>query len=185
MLLFLLSLLEGDPEGSQKVEYIYNHFHDDMVRLAQIRLSLYRIPPSEWDAEDIVQESFLRITKYIHCFDLSLGDERIKSYTLMVVINVIRDVAKKRKPTDNIDDHEFELFDDSSDFIEEFRQKEEYNRVVDAIEHLSDIYRIVFTYRYMQGISVREMAVILGIPQKTVETRLTRGKAQLKELLEK
>ena len=45
--------------------YIYSHFHDDMIRLAKSRLKNAGYCNYELEAEEVVQESFIKIIKYI------------------------------------------------------------------------------------------------------------------------
>ena len=59
-------------------------YHDDMIRFAKGRLKQKRIPSYEIDAEDAVQNSFVKIIKYIDMINLS-APEKIKSYVYVAV----------------------------------------------------------------------------------------------------
>jgi RNA polymerase sigma-70 factor (ECF subfamily) len=57
----------------------------------------------------------------------------------------------------------------------------EYGRAAAALDRLSPELRAVLQATVLDGLSTREAAALLGIPQGTVKTRLMRAKAQLRE----
>ena len=71
MLQFLLSI--ADEKDHAKIEYLYNRYHEDMIRFARYRLRQKKMPNYELDAEDAVQNAFLKITKYIDKVDFTRG----------------------------------------------------------------------------------------------------------------
>ena len=56
---------------------------------------------------------------------------------------------------------------------------ERYEKVVKAIEKLDEKYSLTLLYRYNENMSVGEIATLMGVPEKTVYTRLERGKKLL------
>ena len=63
--------------------------------------------------------------------------------------------------------------------------EEEENRVIAAIEKLDDKYRYTLMFRYTQEMGVPQIAELMGVSEKTVYTRLGRGKKLLLEQLRK
>ena len=63
MLQFLLTLT--DESNHSKIEYIYNTCHDYMMRYAISRFQALGRTNFMYDAEDAVQNAFMRITRYI------------------------------------------------------------------------------------------------------------------------
>jgi RNA polymerase sigma-70 factor (ECF subfamily) len=55
--------------------------------------------------------------------------------------------------------------------------------VLRAFAHVEPLYQATLSLFYVEEMSYREMADILGVPIGTVQSRLSRGKAQLRELL--
>ena len=63
MLIFLLSI--SDKSVAANVERLYRDYYEDLLRFAQGRLKQSGIKNYEIDAEDAVQNAFVKITKYI------------------------------------------------------------------------------------------------------------------------
>ena len=55
--------------------------------------------------------------------------------------------------------------------------------ILEALRHLDPIYRAPITLFYLQDLSYREIAEVLGVPAGTVMSRLARGKAELRKRL--
>lgn len=61
MLQFLLSI--SDESNHSKIEYLYNRYQKEMMRVAKSRLKQLGMPNYEIDAEDVVQNAFVKIAK--------------------------------------------------------------------------------------------------------------------------
>ena len=179
MLAFLLSL--ADEKDHAKIEYLYNHFHDDMLRLAKSRLHRMGLPNYELDAEDAVQSAFMKITKYIHKVNFDAGEKALRAYVLKIVVNEANDVASDHRTFDDILDYSERLED--GDFFGELRIHSRCADVVEAIKRIDERYSIPFSLRYGDEMTVPEIAALLGLPEKTVYTRLERAKKLLLEEL--
>lgn len=59
-----------------------------------------------------------------------------------------------------------------------------YKRLVDEVGKLDSIYRDALTYRLVFEYSTEEISDLLGLPMRTVETRIYRGRKLLRERLE-
>lgn len=178
MLSFLLSTNESNHS---KIIYLYNTYHDDMIKFAKYRLKKSGLPNYELDAEDVVQNAFVKISKYINSVNFDACEKEIKSYVLSVVANETKNMVNEYTYFDGIDSHAEELSDE--DFFERIRIKETYHRVIDQIKHMDEKYSITLLYYYCEDMSVKEISGLMGISEKTVYTRITRGKRLLLELL--
>lgn len=178
MLCFLLSL--ADESQHAKIEYMYFTHHKDMLKYAKYRLKLCEDPNCELDAEDVVQNAFVKISKYIHAIDFTLSEKELRSYAYTIVANEVYNFLNEQIAFEEIDD----TFPDE-DFFEALRIKERYCKVVSIIEKMDERYSIVLLYRYREEMSVKDIASLLGIAEKTIYTRLERGKRLLLQLLEK
>lgn len=145
-----------------------------IVRVAQTYSSMllkaaYTILRSTADAEDAVQETFLKlITKRPEFSDR----EHEKAWLLRVVINTSRNMikasAKKDRP---LDESAFYTQDEASD-------------ILGAVLSLDPKYSTIVHLYYYEGYSIKEIADILKRPSATVGTRLARARMMLKSILE-
>ena len=179
MLYFLFII--SDEKDHSKIEYIYNNFHDDMICFAKYRLKKAGLPNYELDAEDAVQSAFLKITKYIHAINLDVSKNELKTYVLTIVSNEVSNIRSDYTYFEDIEDYIEEIPD--NEFYESLRINERYEKVVSVVKKLDDKYSIVLLYKYWKNMSVSQIAEIMGLPEKTVYTRLERGKRLLLEQL--
>ena len=181
MLHYLLLITEDDH--IPQIEYLYNRFHDEMMRLGKSQLRNAGDNNYLYDAEDVVQASFVKISKYIKSIDFSKSDQELKTYVFRILTNEVNNFLSDRDECDNIEDHLGVLSDE--DFFERVKIEEEYNEVVQAIKALDDKYSTVMMCRYYDEMEVKDVAELMGLTEKTIYTRLDRGKKLLLVQLER
>ena len=135
----------------------------------------------KYDAEDAVQNAFMKITKYIDKIDFSRSEKDVKNYCFTILSNEIRKVLSDNQ--ENFEINEEFCFEEEYNFVEELELKENYNQVVKAIEELDEKYSTTLYLFYYQEMTVNEIAKMMGISAKTVYTRLARGKKLLLDSL--
>lgn len=177
MLQFLLSI--ADEKDHAKIEYLYNRYHEDMIRFARYRLRKKKMPNYELDAEDAVQNAFLKITKYIDKVDFTVGDKGLRAYVLKIVSNEVSGIVSDYIYFDDIDEYSNTL--EYGDFFEQMRIQERYDEVVEEIDRLDEKYSIPLSLRYGEEMETKEIAHLMGLPEKTVYTRISRAKKLLVE----
>ena len=181
MLLFLYTLV--DPEDQAGIEYIYRTYHDDMIRLAKSRLKRADDPNYALDAEDAVQNAYVKITKYIKKINLQATDRELKAYLLSIVAHEVTNLLKEYTYFEDIDDYTGISEEDEARILANINER--YEEVVQAIRSMDDKYSLTLLYRLRDEMTVSEIAEFMGIPEKTVYTRLARGKKMLYEILSK
>lgn len=136
----------------------------------------------EQDAEDIVQESFLRAYKYFTSYQG--GNSR--SWLLTIVRNVCYTWLQQSRAQGQVVDliDEISSDDAGSDDLETLAQiQTDHKLVVDALEKLPAEYRELIVLRELEEMSYKEIALIAGIPIGTVMSRLARARQRLKTCL--
>ena len=179
MLQFLLTLTDESNHG--KVEQLYKKYHDYFMKCAVTKFKSLGRTNCVFDAEDAVQNTFMKITRYIDNIDFSRGEQDVKNYCLAILSNEILNVLKDNKKFFEISE-EF-CFEDEYNFIEELELRENYNQVVKAIEDLDEKYSTTLYLVFCKEMTVNEIADMMGISTKTVYTRLARGKKLLLDSL--
>ena len=126
------------------------------------------------DAEDAVQEAICTA----FASRGSLRDvQRFKPWILRILTNKCYDLCRKRRPTVDLDELSDRLPSDSPDHDQRLT-------LWQAVLSLNDELRVTVTLFYYEGLSVREIGQVLGISEAAVKTRLSRGRARLRLLLE-
>jgi len=134
------------------------------------------------DAEDIVQESFLRAQKYFASFQG--GNSR--AWLLSIVRNTcytwLNQNQMQRKTTDLLDEIASDEMDQSNPEYS-LQIKTDRESVALALEKLPVEYRELIVLRELEEMSYKEIALIAGIPIGTVMSRLARARERLKTCL--
>ena len=175
MLLFLISLV--DSEDVPKIEYIYRRHHEEMMRIVKERLKNAGIESYETDAEDVVQNAFLKICKYVKRIKFEVGETKLRAYVLSIAANESSDFISDYRRVESLGEEHCDFSD--KDFFASLSVKEDYERIVRAIGKLDEKYSLTLLYRYSNGMSVKDIASLMGISEKTVYSRLSRGKKLL------
>jgi RNA polymerase sigma-70 factor, ECF subfamily len=143
---------------------------------------------NDHDAEDVVQEAFMRAMRY---FDrMRDGDSR--PWLLAIVRNTCYTWLEKNRPADlvsmdDMDSFALDALDQPSGAASpEVILLQSANRklVNQALEELAVGYREVIVMREIEDMSYKEIASVAGIPMGTVMSRLARGRELLKRAIE-
>jgi RNA polymerase sigma-70 factor (ECF subfamily) len=131
------------------------------------------------DAEDVVQETFIRALRAMAGFDSS---RPISPWLLEIAANRCRTALgrRTRQPAVALADRAKELTDPRGEHADPFDLAGELER---AIEGLRPEYRLVFVLFHSQHLSYDEIADIVTRPVGTVKTWLHRARAQLADEL--
>ena len=129
---------------------------------------------NDQDAEDIVQDSFLKAYKAQESFRGS--DSRV--WMLSIVRNTALDFLRryKTRATVSLGDQIHEPEDQAADPERGLLENTRREQVREAISHLEPEFREVIVLREMEGLSYKEIASVLSIPMGTVMSRLSRAR---------
>lgn len=181
MLSFILSVT---PKAYRNwIAELYEKYHDDMLRIARVRLRMVDDPNPEYNAEDIVQNAFLKIIETCETIDLNASEKFIRSYVVSITISEVYRFVERMKYYDSIDEDVEDP--DESHILEDIISEEGYNEIVEAIKSLDEKYSITLYYYYVNDYTCTDIARMLGVPRNTVASRIVRGKARLIEKLNK
>ena len=135
-----------------------------LLRLAAARL------PSVADAEDAVQEVFLKLLDARPVFR---DAEHEKAWLIRATLHRAADIRRKRAREAPLDA-----------LVEVGTPMEEpETRILSAVRALPEKYGGVIHLYYYEGYSIKEIAKLLGLPTATVGTRLARGRERLRQIL--
>ena len=137
--------------------------HRDML----YRVS-YTVLHNSEDCADALQESLLKAWQRL---DTLRDDERFRGWMTRIVVNTSRDLLRRRKIR-------------TEELSEELAAPQPEDAHLDeALRRLDERLRLPITLHYLEGMSVKEIADALRLPQGTVKNRMHRGRVRLSEIL--
>lgn len=173
----IANYLEGDTEA---LAILVEHNLKLVYRYA------FRITRDVEDAQDITQETFVKLWRNIRKFDL---DKNFHTWLLSIAHNTAIDLMRKRK------DFVFSDFDnETGDFSETiadpaplpaeiFERAEKKKLLDDALGQISPTYREILTLYYEEDLTFAEIGTILNKPLNTVKSQHRRALSALKKIL--
>jgi RNA polymerase sigma-70 factor (ECF subfamily) len=163
---------------------LVNHYERKIYRLAK------HITQNEEDAEDVLQETFLKAYEHLDTFQ---GNSKFYTWIVRIGVNEALMKLRKRKgdrtvpldqPVDTGEEmvaREIAVWEDNP---EERYSREEMREILDtAVESLKPDFRTVFVLRDIEELSTEETAEALGISVPAVKSRLLRARLALREKL--
>ncbi|RLD14502.1 RNA polymerase subunit sigma-24 [candidate division KSB1 bacterium] len=149
---------------------------------------VYRFVGEREEAEDIVQETFLRLFKNKHYYR---EIAKFSTWIYTIAGNLAKTELRRRKRRKLLSISNFMSSDKDYDIPDEDSNPErEANTVITdkiiqkAIDKLSPKFKQVILLRDVQGFSYEEIAEIVGIPLGTVKSRVNRARLKLQEDLQ-
>lgn len=177
---------ESLPE-SRKYEIFEQEFEPHMESLYNFA---YNLVYNEQDAQDLVQEAFMRAYRSIEKYHEGTN-AKAWLFTILknAFINNYRKASKRpnKVELEEVTGHNNEEdtpYSSQVDMREEIFQKMMGDEVSIAINSLDDNSRAVILLRDVEGFTYEEIASIMDIPTGTVRSRLHRSRNRLKELLQ-
>lgn len=130
-------------------------------------------------AKDLTQETFARTWQYI-----SHGKEvaSLKSFLYKVANNLVIDEYRKRKEF-SLDALQSKGFDVENKDAQNIMRDVENNHILRAVRYLSKDHRDIIVMRYVNDLSIKEIAEIIGQSENVVSVRLNRGLKEVRKLL--
>jgi len=142
------------------------------------------------DAEDVLQETFIKAYKALTNFD---GRSSPSTWLYRIATNEALMVLRKRKQpfvsidepleTTGIEQEPLQITDWCCLPEDELMSREAQAYMNEAVEELPPNLRVVFLLRDIEGLSTKETAEVLDLSETAVKTRLSRARLRLREML--
>jgi RNA polymerase sigma-70 factor (ECF subfamily) len=176
------ALKTGDREAFAKLVEITS---------AQIYRMTLRILGDEQDAEDVLQETYIKALNSLPGFE---GRASLTTWLYRIAVNEALMLLRKRKPLAfSVDENASFDAEAESEGMEiadfcclpegEFLSSESHRFLDQAVLNLPDNLRIVFVMRDQEGLSIQETAEALDLSENNVKTRLLRARLRLRQEL--
>jgi len=153
-------------------EALYNRFSPRMLGVC------YRFAKNREDAEDMLQEGFIKVFTQMHQYR---NEGALEGWIRRIVVHTCINVLKKNKKfSDSVDIIHATSLHVKEDMIPSIMQAKQ---VVECIRILPMGYRTVLNLYAIEGFSHKEIANLLDIEESTSRSQYTRAKAMLEEIL--
>ncbi len=178
----------------KRIKQVLKGDHDafgEIVELYKDRIFwlCYRMLGNRHEAEDISQEAFVRAYVNIESFKMN---RKFSTWLYRIATNLCIDRIRKKKP-DFFLDAEIDGTEGLTLYSQLATEEKGPDVAVETLElqeivqreilRLSDKYRAVIVLRYIDDLSLKEIAEVLEMPLGTVKTRLHRGREALRKQL--
>lgn len=172
-------------EFKKKNKEVFIEIYD--ILIDQIYRFIYFKVSNEEDAKDLTSSVFLKCWNHIQ--ENSISDPKtLKPLLYKIARNVVIDHYRKNsnKNIVSLDQAEFtlDLPDDKQDQIREFEIKDAYLKLIERMEELKDEYREIIVLKYVEELSVAEIAKILDKSKNNIRVLAHRALKSLKEITE-
>ena len=165
----------------QNVEYfacLFEKYEKKLIHYI-LRISSFSLE----EADDVLQEAFLKIWKNLNKFDSSL---RFSSWAYRIVHNTTMSNWKKSKSYGkdqhaNIDDELFKNMLPANDFMEELYKGNKDMEIRKILNELPKKYSDVLVLKFLEEKNYNEISDILKKPMGTVATLIHRAKKAFRE----
>lgn len=165
----LRGCLKNDAAAQRE---LYNRYSSRMLSVC------YRFAQNREDAEDMLQEGFIKVFTQIHTFEKRGAFEGwIRRIMVHTCINILKKNKKFNDSVDLIHATGIQIREESVPAIIQAKQ------VVECIRMLPLGYRTVLNLYAIEGYSHREIAGMLDIEESTSRSQYTRAKAMLEDIL--
>jgi len=150
---------------------------------------VYRSMRGSEDAYDVLQDAFTAAWRSLDRYDPS---RKFSTWIYHIALNKIRDHGRKRAvrsfffqaaPLESPDRPD--IADQSQNVQDDYERRDELNRVSELVDALPEKLKQAFTLQVLQDMPQTEVAEILGVSVKAVETRVYRARKTLQEELDK
>jgi RNA polymerase sigma-70 factor (ECF subfamily) len=163
--------MEGDKRAQMQ---LYQTFYK------RIYNSCFRILKDRCEAEDAMQESFLKAFSKLDKYDTQIPFE---AWIVRIAVNTSIDKLRKNRP-EFVDFNENALPDGIDDDNDEMEFNEgRIQQIRAAIEHLPDSDRLIVSLYLMEGYDHEEIADILNIRHGTVRVQYMRAKRKMMKFI--
>ncbi|HSR29120.1 MAG TPA: RNA polymerase sigma factor [Anaerolineae bacterium] len=153
-------------------------FRDHEAWLYRLAVTILQ---NEHDAEDALQDAYIRIFERINKFR---GKSAFKTWMTAIMVNVCRDRLRRRKvrralPLDWLGDQA-----SGGDVVRDVRSRIQRQKLWALVDRLDDKHRLAVILHYHEGWSCGEVADMLAVRTSTIYSRLNTARAQLRTMLQ-
>lgn len=135
----------------------------------------FRLVENSEDAEDIVQETMLRLWNTRSKLD---SYNNIEAYAMLITRNLSLDKLRARKPVTPYE--HVQLFTEKADPQKQLEAQEAVNRIQEIIERLPTLQQLIIRMKDIEGMEISEIVEITGSTAEAVRSNLSRARKKVR-----
>lgn len=138
------------------------------------------------EAEDITQEALIKVFRNLKNFNMN---SKFSTWLYRIVVNTCKDELRKKKREENVshldnsDEYINEVEDTKYEPLRSLEENELSEGLKNAVDELKLKYKEVIILCDVNGLSYNEISNILDIPVGTVRSRISRGRLNLRKII--
>lgn len=169
MLSVIFMSVDMNDEEKNKFEKLYNKYKNALFYQA------LKFVQNEADAEDILQNAFIKIAKNINSIDDSNSKETL-SFLIVITKNTAYDFIRKTSKITEVPLSLIEETTHTEDTLDNVINRLEYQSIVTVVSKIPTPYNEVLYLHYVKDYSIKKTASLLKRKTATVKMQLVRGK---------
>lgn len=140
----------------------------------------YSLAKNEHEAGDLTQQTFFI---YAEKGDSLRDKSKVKSW---LFTTLYREFLRRKRKDDRMDNYEPEMLEVAGGSVEpHIRRTLDGNLALEALDEVDEVYRQPLVLFYLKDLAYKEIAEVLDVPIGTIMSRLSRGKAQLRDIFKR
>lgn len=153
---------------------IVNAYYQPLYRFG------YSLAKNEHEAGDLAQQAFFIYAEKGH----SLRDKsKVKSW---LFTTLYREFLRRKRKDSRMDNYEPEMLEVAGGSVEpHVRRSMDGHLALEALDEVDEVYREPLILFYLKDLAYKEIAEVLNVPIGTIMSRLSRGKAQLRDIFKR
>ena len=173
---FIYLMTIEDEEERRSIEELYHKYRYHCFHMAR------KYTEDDDEAEDMVQEVFVRIIKHKDEY-LKLNSSDFEALLVTIVKNLgIDDYRRRRRIVRMTEEHEELIVSRALQTETKVILQEDFKTVIDALHKYDKNTQLMMYYKCL-AIPTKNIAEMLNMPYKTVETKIYRVRKELKEII--
>jgi len=166
-----------DKDEKEFIEHLFRQYKPALQRFV---LSIIH---DESAAEDIIQISFIEVIKHVELL-IKLPCHKTRSYLVSIVKSRALNYLAKKKPTEDIEEHLFNLTSDYPDDNTEERviRIMQYAECHKILQEVNERYRVVLQLKYLAAMTDKEISEVVGLSESSVRKYVQRAIKEFREL---
>lgn len=160
----------------QQIENAYHAHADELFRYCFVRIH------DREKAKECVQETFTKVWDALYTKNTPI--DNIRAYLYRTAHNIVINMATRAKVHDSLDEmYEVTEFEPQDEQTASPETQAEYKEALRLVNNLPPEYAEPIIMRYINGMTTKEIAIILGESESNVSVRIHRGIKKLQEHL--